>query len=297
MTKATVAIVIPCQNEARYLERLLEAVRLQDVTVDEVVLVDSQSHDASVEIALDFARRHPGFPLRVVDCPVRGAAAAMNAGIGAATADIIVRLDGHCEPPASYVRQCIDVLAEQRVGVSGGVWDIRPTGTTLAARGIAGALAHKLGTGAAAYRHSTAAPVRRDVDTVPYGTYTKAHWAAIGGYTEALLTNEDYEFNYRTRLAGLRVVLDTGIRCQYFSRPTLRGLAVQVLPLGLVEGADAAAVSRVLEGAAGNSGDLRPGARGARRARVRVVAVLAWECRPRGALRGGHRCGLAAGGP
>ena len=227
-----VAVIIPCRDEAATVGRLLEAVRGQDATVDEIVLVDSGSTDASVTIARAFASRHPALVFRVVTCDSPGAAAAMNAGVRASTADVIVRLDGHSEPPPTYVSQCLAALDEPGAGVVGGVWDIQPSAPTTVARAIALALAHRLGTGSAAYRHATKRPERRDVDTVPFGTFTRQHWQAIGGYDESLLTNEDYEFNYRTRLAGKRVILDTGIRCGYFSRPTLAALAHQYFRWG-----------------------------------------------------------------
>jgi GT2 family glycosyltransferase len=50
---------------------------------------------------------------------------------------------------------------------------------------------------------------------------------SLGGFNEKLLTNEDYDFNYRARQRGDRVVLDRSEHCDYFARATLRSLASQ----------------------------------------------------------------------
>jgi GT2 family glycosyltransferase len=49
----------------------------------------------------------------------------------------------------------------------------------------------------------------------------------LGGFDEKLLTNEDYDFNYRVRARGERVVLDRSAHCDYFARTTLAKLASQ----------------------------------------------------------------------
>lgn len=227
-----VSVVIPCQNEATFIETLLEAVRAQDYPAHEIIVVDSCSTDGSRAIVERYQAAHPEMPLRIVDCVAPGPAAAANAGVRAAEGDTIVRLDGHSLPPPNYIRRLVAMLEEPDAGVVGGVWDIQPGGRSDTAAAIVMALNHKLGTGAAAYRHGQPAPARKDVDTVPFGCYRRSHWDALGGYNERLLTNEDYEFNYRTRRAGRRVILDAGLRCTYFARATLRDLASQYFRWG-----------------------------------------------------------------
>jgi GT2 family glycosyltransferase len=62
---------------------------------------------------------------------------------------------------------------------------------------------------------------------VPFGAFRRALAAAIGGYDETLLANEDYEFNARIREHGGKVWLDPQIRATYYARPTLATLARQ----------------------------------------------------------------------
>ncbi len=46
------------------------------------------------------------------------------------------------------------------------------------------------------------------------------------------VANEDYDFNYRVRQLGLRVVLDPRIRCTYYARPTITAVARQYARYG-----------------------------------------------------------------
>ena len=49
----------------------------------------------------------------------------------------------------------------------------------------------------------------------------------MAGFNESLLTNEDYDFNYRVRLTGREVILDRSGHCNYFARTSLGDLAAQ----------------------------------------------------------------------
>jgi hypothetical protein len=66
-----------------------------------------------------------------------------------------------------------------------------------------------------------------EADTVPFGSFRKTLIDKIGPYNEALLTNEDYEFNTRIRKTGGRVWLDPTIRSIYFARATFLELLRQ----------------------------------------------------------------------
>ena len=56
-------------------------------------------------------------------------------------------------------------------------------------------------------------------------------WKELGGFNESLLTNEDYDFNYRWR-SGQQVILDRSGHCDYFARTSLKDLAAQYFRYG-----------------------------------------------------------------
>jgi glycosyltransferase involved in cell wall biosynthesis len=231
-SRETVSVIIPCHNEQEFLEHLLEAVRAQDHPVRETIVVDSGSTDESVAVVERYAAAHPEMAVRSLRTGAKGAAAAMNAGIRAAAGDLIVRLDGHSRPSPDYIRRAMKCLAETGAGIVGGVWQIEPGAQTMAARAIALAVASKLGSGGAAYRHGDAQREARDADTVPFGCYRRTLWESVGGYDDNLLVVEDGEFNFRVREAGYRVILDPAIRSTYFPRRRLRTLGRQYFRYG-----------------------------------------------------------------
>lgn len=224
-------MVVPCRNEALTIASLLDALAAQTRAPDHTVIVDDASTDATAAIVRDWASRHPGFTVSVVQAGGRGAGPALNAGISASSADIIVRLDGHCRPRPDYIALSVETLGES-AGVSGGIWEIEPGAPTRTARGIAAVLSHPLGSGGAVYRSGPGSGAVRAVDTVPFGTFRRALWEELGGFDETLRRNQDYDFNYRVRLTGRQVLLNPAIVSTYRARPTLRALARQYFAYG-----------------------------------------------------------------
>lgn len=228
----SISIVIPCLNEADHLPRALEAIARQDLRPFEVLVVDAGSDDGSPALVEAYATRHPELGVRVIRGNWNAIPAVLNAGIEAAKGDIIVRLDGHSVPAPDYLRRVTLALDETRAGVAGGIWRVVPGAETTVARAIACAVSHPLGAGDAVYRIAKRATGRTSVDTVPFGCFRRETWERLGGFNEGLLTNEDYEFNYRVRSSGLQVVLDSSVECEYVARSTLSALARQYFRYG-----------------------------------------------------------------
>lgn len=81
------SLVIPAYNEERYLDACLAAVAAQTSMPDEVIVVDNSSTDTTAAIV----RRYP-FVTRIRE-PRQGLRFARNAGLDAASGDIIGRID------------------------------------------------------------------------------------------------------------------------------------------------------------------------------------------------------------
>ncbi|HYG10213.1 MAG TPA: glycosyltransferase family 2 protein [Pyrinomonadaceae bacterium] len=228
-----VSIVIPCFNEERYIFKVLENLAGQYQSGRfEIIVVDGRSTDATRERVADFKRAYPSLHVRLVDNPARNIPAGVNLGINDARGDVIVRMDAHSIPSANYVRRCVEQLeGAENVSVVGMPWRIRPGAETRAGRAIALAVAHPFGIGDAKYRMPDSAATGF-VDTVPFGVFRKSLWREIGGFNEALLANEDYDFHYRIRQRGGRILLDTSGHSLYFARPTLKELARQYFRYG-----------------------------------------------------------------
>lgn len=227
------AAVVPCRNEAAHITTVLDALAGQTRPPDEIIVVDDRSTDDTAAVVGAWQRAHDLPPLRIVAGPGRGPGPAMNAGIRATDADVIMRIDGHAVPAAGYLAHSLETLADPAVGVAGGVWHVKAGVGTTVARAIAAVVSHPLGSGGAQYRQGEReGPDRAQVETVPFGTFPRALWEQIGGYDEALTANEDFDFNYRVRQAGRQVVLDRRVKATYFARPALGALARQYFRYG-----------------------------------------------------------------
>jgi glycosyltransferase involved in cell wall biosynthesis len=88
--RPTVAVVIPCFNQGRYLSTSIASVRAQRYAVDACVVVDDGSTDGTAAVA---AR----LDVPVIRQPNAGVSAARNAGLAAMRTDYVVFLDADDE--------------------------------------------------------------------------------------------------------------------------------------------------------------------------------------------------------
>ena len=222
-----VSVVIPCLNEEHFIGRVLENLSRQYPAEQyEIVIVDSMSHDRTREVISDFMTQHEEIRVRVLENQTRNIPASLNLGIREALGSVILRMDAHSVPSENYVRRCVELLSREDAAVVGMPCRIQPGAETQIAHAIAAAVAHPFGIGDAKYRMANLASTQ-SVDTVPFGTFRKELWKEVGGFNEELLANEDYDFYYRVRRRGGRILLDPSEHCKYFARPTFRELAKQ----------------------------------------------------------------------
>lgn len=228
----SVSVVIPCYNEERFIWEVLENLSGQyDAKRYEIIVVDGMSTDKTREVVNEFIRHHAELRVRLVDNPKRNIPTGLNLGIKEAQGELIVRMDAHSIPSENYVRRCVEGLTERDVSIVGMPWRITAGAKTKRARAIALAVSHPFGIGDAKYRLSDSPS--QFVDTVPFGAFKKSLWRALGGFNEDLLANEDYDFHYRVRQQGGRILMDTSGHSVYFARPTFRELAAQYSRYGL----------------------------------------------------------------
>ena len=226
MTHPEISIVIPCLNEEKNIQQLLEAILRQTVALDklEVIISDGNSEDKTRQIISVFSKCHPELKIQVIDNSVRRIPAGLNQAIRTAKGKIITRMDAHAIPAPDYVKLNVQALESGCGDNVGGVIDVKPGADTWIGRSISVATAHPLGVGDAKYRWTNKAG---EADTVAFGTYYKSTVEDVGYYNEELRANEDYEFNSRLRARGGKIWIDPAIRAIYFSRPTLGSLAKQ----------------------------------------------------------------------
>ncbi|HKZ78476.1 MAG TPA: glycosyltransferase family 2 protein [Pyrinomonadaceae bacterium] len=226
VTTCFVSIVIPCFNEERFIGQVLEnLVHQYEHKHYEIIVVDGNSTDDTRRVISNFMAQNAGLLIRVIDNPTRSIPAALNLGIREAQGELVLRMDAHSVPSENYVRRCVELLTDEQASVVGMPWHIQPGNNSSVAHAIALAVAHPFGIGDARYRLRQASP--QFVDTVPFGAFKKSLWQQLGGFNESLLTNEDYDFHYRVKQIGGRVLLDNMAHSDYFARGSFREIAAQ----------------------------------------------------------------------
>lgn len=229
----SVSVIIPCYNEERFIgDALTKLAGQYDEDRFEIIVIDGLSQDQTRTVVEDFKNSTTGLTVTLIDNPARNIPTALNLGVAVARGNIIARMDAHAAPSAGYIRRCVEVLRQDGTGVVGMPCYVRPGADTMTARAIASAVSHPFGIGDAKYRLSEGGSLQEPVDTVAFACFRKSLWKELGGFNEALLTNEDYDFNYRVRQAGQQVILDRSGRCDYFARTTLKELVAQYARYG-----------------------------------------------------------------
>jgi glycosyltransferase involved in cell wall biosynthesis len=232
------------RNEAEHVDGFVADVAAQDFDGEvELIVADGGSTDRSVDRLRTAAERH-GLELTTLSNEAAWVSHGLNACIGAATGDLLVRLDCHSSYPADYLGRCARAAEETGALVVGGV--IEPVGRTHVERAVACAMDTAFG-GIGFYRvldggmpavlgvrgaPRDAGAGRVDTDTLTFGAFRPAAFELAGLFDESLRRNQDDELNLRVRAAGGRVVLDPSIRVRYTPRGSLRGVFAQYFEYG-----------------------------------------------------------------
>ncbi len=96
-----VSVIIPTYNEERYIETCLQSLIQQEDPADEIIVVDNNSTDQTVEIA-------SRYPVRILHEHKQGITPTRNRGYDAAKYDIIARTDADTIPRKDWIRKIKD---------------------------------------------------------------------------------------------------------------------------------------------------------------------------------------------
>ena len=102
----SLSIIIPAYNEARHIKACLDAIAAQTEVPDEVIVVDNNSTDRTVEIANSYPF------VTIMNESTQGIVFARNRGFNATTTDIIGRIDADSVLPIDWVTRVKAYYAE-----------------------------------------------------------------------------------------------------------------------------------------------------------------------------------------
>ncbi len=212
-----VTVVIPCRNEEDFIDAVLESVQAQTHQNLEILIVDGQSDDRTMELVERRARFDPR--LSVVQNTEQIVSPGLNRALVVANGRWLVRIDAHCVIPPDYVER---VVAHLATGEFGGVGGLKlGVGRTPAGRAIAAAMASPVGVGNSTYHHGERV---QEVEHVPFGAYPVALARELGGWDESVLTNQDFEFDHRVGLSGKPLLFDPNVVIRWHCRQSLPDL-------------------------------------------------------------------------
>lgn len=222
-----VSVIIPCRNERSTIELVLADLHAQTFAGSmEVIVADGCSDDGTREVlyAACTSSRYR-FPLRVLTNDKRVIPSALNRAVECASGRTIIRVDGHSRVPQAYVAEIVGALAQGTADVVGPRVRFVPGSDSPVAYAISTLQSSIFGTGGTASRRNLIKPVR--VAHAVMSCYNRSVWQRVGGYDESLLTNEDFDFDYRATKRGATVLALPSPEFQLMARSTLRGLAAQ----------------------------------------------------------------------
>lgn len=224
-------VVVPMRNEEEAIARCIRAIADQDIALEcvEVLLVDGQSKDRTVEIAQAALEAADFGSARVLTNDAPGTPSNLNRGLAAAAGPVICRVDARSFVPRHYVRACMEVLDHRAdVVVVGGSQHAVPPDETTMGRGIARSLNNRLTMGLAKYRRGAPSG---PADTVYLGAFRTDQLRLAGGWNDEFATNQDFELNRRMAETGI-VWFESSLVVDYLPRSELVDLWRQYVRFG-----------------------------------------------------------------
>ena len=221
----SVAVIVPCRNERDFIEDCVRQLLCQRAApaAYEVVVVDGMSDDGTRAILGRLAGEDAR--VRVLDNPGRIVSSALNLGIAATASDVVIRVDGHARVAPDFVRTNLELLDEHPDAWSVG-GPIVHRGRGRFARGVAAAMSSLLGAGGARHRLED---YEGYAEGAVFPAIRREVFARIGEFDEALVRNQDDEFNFRMTAAGGKIFISPRVRHEYFVRGSARKLFRQYL--------------------------------------------------------------------
>ncbi len=108
-----VSVVIPAHNEEKYIRRCLESLAEQEIHPDEIIVVDNNCTDKTIEIVRQFN-------VKVIKELKQGISFARNAGFDAASHDIIIRTDADTIVPKDWIKKIRSNFESKTIDALGG---------------------------------------------------------------------------------------------------------------------------------------------------------------------------------
>jgi glycosyltransferase involved in cell wall biosynthesis len=195
----SVSVVIPCHNVADYLRDCLESVLCQEPRPLEIICVDDDSSDATLDILREYESRHRGFVTVLAHSPNRGATASRNDGLRIARGEYIQFLDADDLLLAGKLHHQLGLIEGETKPVL-----------------VAASYRRLLVNGGTVERHvedanPLEALIKSGLGITSANLWPRRTLLDIGGWDEGLGSSQEYNLMFRLLKAGVRVRFDPAI--------------------------------------------------------------------------------------
>lgn len=172
-----VSVIIPCYNQANYIEETVASVLKSDYPYIEIVIINDGSKDNSEEICLQLAETYSNISYYFQNNA--GPSIARNHAIRKSNGDLILPLDGDDLISENYISEAVKVFKKaprvkvvyceaEKFGEKTGLWKLKPF---------------------------TLENLAKDNMIFVSALFKKSDWVACGGYPESLRwVSEDWVF-------------------------------------------------------------------------------------------------------
>ena len=100
-----ISVIICTYNRVHYIEKVLDALHKENFNDYEVIVVDNNSTDGTLQKVQNYADAHPDFPLRLTHESRQGLSWARNTGIKESAGDVLAFLDDDAIPRKGYLTE------------------------------------------------------------------------------------------------------------------------------------------------------------------------------------------------
>jgi len=191
MNEPKISVIIPVRNEADKIEQCLKAVFSQSLKPYEVIVVDGNSTDGTIE-------KIKKFPVRLLHENYHNRAGACQVGIENAKGEYVAFTDADCIPDINWLDNLIKELGKGIAGVGGKIKDI---GEGLWVKSINLTLATPI-SGAKSRLNKTGRFMKNLSVAGANGACRREDIFKIGGFNVKLSGGEDLELGKRLQQVG-----------------------------------------------------------------------------------------------